>query len=112
MYAAATEIFTYGHSLALDDARPLWERLDMLSEKLTAVTDEVAIGREGLAGRAGGEGLGPLAAQLADRLQGLTDRLAAVEERSATLSGIAERVGALEKRPETPARSEEHTSEI
>src|SRR3546814_3848939 len=70
-------------------------------DRVVAVSDEVAIVREGLAGSAGGEGLGPLAAQLSDRLQGLTDRLAAVEERSATLSGIAERVGALEQRPET-----------
>src|SRR3546814_16977048 len=84
----------------------------MLSEKLTAVTDEVAIVREGLAGSAGGEGLGPLAAQLSDRLQGLTDRLAAVEERSATLSGIAERVGALEQRPETPAATPERVEAV
>src|SRR3546814_5758570 len=61
---------------------------------------------------AGGEGLGPLAAQLSDLLQGLTDRLAAVEERSATLSGIAERVGALEQRPETPAATPERVEAV
>lgn len=57
----------------------LESRLDGMAQTLTAVTDEVAIVREGLATSGGGEGLGPMAAQLSERLQGLTDRMEALE---------------------------------
>lgn len=76
----------------------LRERLETMSDKLAAVTDEVAIVREGLAGSGGGEGLGPLAAQLSGRLQGLTDRITAIEERSQAQQDLAVRVAAIEER--------------
>lgn len=80
-----------------DPSAGLRDQLEALSQKLAAVTDEVAIVREGLAG-SGGEGLGPLAAQLSDRLQGLTDRIAAAEERSGAVPDLADRIAAVEER--------------
>lgn len=91
---------------ALEDLRT---RVGTMAERLTAVSDEMAIVREGLAAGGGGEGLGPMAAQLSDRLQGLTDRIAALEEQSRApadtpdrLQALADRVAAVEQQAKAP----------
>ena len=77
-------------------------RVDEMSQTLTAVNDEVAIVREGLAASGGGEGLGPMASQLSDRLQGLTDRMEALEKAAgappAEPAVTAEDIGGLQAR--------------
>lgn len=76
----------------------LGTRVDTIAQKLSAVSDELAIIREGLAGSSG-EGLGPLASRLSDRLQNLTGRVSALETQSADLEGMPDRVQSLDALP-------------
>ncbi|MEQ8399153.1 mitofilin family membrane protein [Thalassobaculum sp.] len=73
-------------------------RLDAATRKLNAVADEVTIVREGLATSGGTEGLGPLAAKLSERLQGLTGRVSALEQEPAAPAVAPERLDALQSR--------------
>jgi len=74
----------------------LTARVDEMAQTLTAATDEVAIVREGLASSGGGEGLGPMAEKLSERLQGLTDRIEALETAPAKPAVAPERIDGLQ----------------
>ncbi|EDP61338.1 hypothetical protein BAL199_06921 [alpha proteobacterium BAL199] len=76
-------------------------RVDAATRKLNAVADEVTIVREGLATSGGTEGLGPLAAQLSERLQGLTGRVNALEQAPTAPAVAPERLDALQSRLDT-----------
>ena len=71
-------------------------RVDEMAQTLSAATDEVAIVREGLASSGGGEGLGPMAEKLSERLQGLTDRIEALENAPAKPAVAPERLDGLQ----------------
>lgn len=106
----ADRLGALGQRLAAIEAKPaepaadaatvarMESRIDEMSQSLTAVTDEMAIVREGLATSGGGEGLGPMAAQLSERLQGLSDRMQALEEAPSAPAVAPERLDALQGR--------------
>ncbi|NQW11300.1 MAG: hypothetical protein HQ481_15655 [Alphaproteobacteria bacterium] len=78
------------------DLAALDTRLDNATRRITAIADEVAIVREGLAAGGGDGGLGPLAASLSEKVQSLTDRIAQVERRPNTPTVAPERLATLE----------------
>lgn len=99
-------------SSAAQPAADLEARVGTMAQRLAAVSDEVAIVRETL-GSSGGEGLGPIANRLSDRLQGLSGRVDALEQAPAAPTVSPERLDALQSRLDTVSGkldTEVHTS--